>query len=357
MVRVLLRALLVKRKKRKETLTCNESFYSGLVGRVHGTLRLLGNRPRLASTVLDLVDDPLRHDAESAGIGSQILSFRFEMLLQVLGCELENVECKSEEGNEVEQNTDGSEHLAGVVFWVVLVFEHGGGLCRHQRHEEGRQFESVKDLEIFAVGLHQNLRQNGKRKEVRNACDRQHVVVKVCAKHEEGDGGFSRNDGDLPVPTAVQLVGAIEESRCLERPALFVRQLTYWNLEEYDEEKEESAVQGTHKREDQGIEQLRVVTFVAFEACVDGPVLRHHVFCEIQRVVYIDAEEDAQCCLQHRYEREVPDDHKRQRTSLRQVTLRSVASELRRVYRPEHDPEQKYGGGKDTQVDDERQRR
>ena len=276
--------------------------------------------------VFDFVADPLHHNADRAGIICASLSFPSEIFLQVLGCELENEEGKYGKGDEVQQDTRGREQLAGVVFWIVLVLEHGGGKCRHQRHEQGCQFESVENLETFAVGHHQNLRHDGERNEVSDADDRQHVVVEVGTEHEEGDGGLSRNDGDFPVPTSVQFVGAIEESRRLECPALLVRQVMDWNLERDDEEKEQSAVQGTHKSDHQCVDQLQVIAFVTLEARVDDPVLRHHVFCKIQRIVYADAEEDAQRGLQHRHEREVPDDHERQRTSLLQVTLRSVVS-------------------------------
>ena len=307
--------------------------------------------------VSNLVADPLHHNADRAGTICASLSFLSEISLQVFGCELENIECKNEKGDEIQQDTRGREQLSRVVLWVVLILEHGGGMCCHQRHEQGCQFESVEDLETVAVGHHQNLRHDGERNEVRDAGDRQHVVVEVGAEDEEGDGGLSRNDGDLPEPTSVQLVGAIEESRRLECPALLVCQVVDWNPEEDDEEKEQSAVEGTHKGDHQCVDQLQVIALVAFEARVDRPVLRHHAFCKIQRVVHVDAKEDAQRGLQHRHESDVPDDHQRQRTSLLHVTLRPVVSQLRRVDSPEQDPEQKYRGWKDAHVDDECHRR
>ena len=100
-----------------------------------------------------------------------------------------------------------------------------------------------------------------------------------------------------------------------------------------------------------------MVALVALESCVDGPVLVRHVdHRKVVLVVHVDAEEHAQRSLQHRHQSDVPDDHKRQRTSLLQVPRRSVASVLRQLYRPEHDPEKKHGGGNDAKVDDERQR-
>ena len=308
--------------------------------------------------VFDFVVDPLHHNADRAGTICASLSFLSEISLQVFGCELKKVEHKNEKGDEIQQDTRGREQLSRVVLWVVLVLEHGGGMCRHQRHEQGCQFESVEDLETVAVGHHQNLRHDGERNEVRDAGDRQHVVVEVGAEDEEGDGGLSRNDGDLPEPTSVQSVGAIEESHRLKRPAALVREVMDWNPEEDDEEKEQSAVQGTHKGDHQCVDQLQVIALVAFESSVDGPVLVRHVdLRKIILVVHVDAEEHAQCGLQHRHERDIPDDHQRQCTSLLYVTRRSVASVLRQFYRPEHDPDEKYGKGDDAHVDDECQRR
>ena len=200
-------------------------FHLVLEGQLLGGLRIFGCRPQLGNQMFDLVADPLLQETERARAWLDVLAACNQSVSQVIGCELEKVEDKNGKGDEIQQDACGSEQLAGVVFRIVLVFEHGSRQRRHLRYEQGRQFESVEDSEIFAIGRHQNLRYDGNRDQMRDASDRQRAVEEVGAKHEECDAGLSRDDGDLPEPTSVQSVGAIEKPHRLERPAALVRQV------------------------------------------------------------------------------------------------------------------------------------
>ena len=110
--------------ERKKALLCSYFFYSALDGRVLRNLRLYGDLPQLGNLMFDLVDDPLHQNEEYAGIWCAMLSFLSETVLQLLGCELENVEYENRKGDDVQQKTRDREQVAGVVFRIVLVLEH-----------------------------------------------------------------------------------------------------------------------------------------------------------------------------------------------------------------------------------------
>ena len=343
--------------KREETPVCDRCFDSAFDGRVSGTLGRCGGCPRLGKMVLDLVADPLHQNAEHVGIRWATLPFLCEINLEKLGCELESVINENEKRDEIQQDTRDREQLSSVVFRVGLFIKHGGGQRRHQRHEQGSNFEAIELSETLSVGTRQNLRHDGKRDQMRDAGDRQRAVEEVGAKDEEGNGGLPRDDDGLPVPTTIHSVGAIEESRRLERPALLVGKVLDRNSDESDEEKEHPTVDETHE-DDQDADQRPVVAPVTLEGRVHRPVLVRHVdLIQLRRVVHVDAEEDAQRRLQHRHQSDVPDDHERQHASLLQETRRRVAPALQRFRRPEHDPEGEHSARDDTRVDDERQRR
>ena len=108
---------------------------------------------------------------------------------------------------------------------------------------------------------------------MRDAGDRQHAIKEERTKREENDADLSHDDGDLPVPTTIHSVGAIEESRGLVPPSMLVGKVRGGDSEENDEEDQESAVDWTHKADDHGIDDHRVIAFEASQGRVDGPVV------------------------------------------------------------------------------------
>ena len=208
--------------------------------------------------------------------------------------ELESAIHKDRKCDQVHHETKKSDDAACVVFGKIVFLEHDRHQCRDQRDEQRRDFELVQVLETLAVGIRQDLRDDGDRDEVRDARDRDHAIEAMRTEYQKRDHALSQNDRQFPVTQLSRSVASIEEAHRLIRPAVHIHEVRNTDLEGDDEEDEQTAIDRTHEQQDEIAEQLRVGALMALDARVDGPVLGRGLLLDVRRVMHVDAEADAQ---------------------------------------------------------------
>ena len=268
-----------------------------------------GVRSKLLHCLPPFASHPVHQHAEDTCIRLAVIVPLCQRPFKILGGKLEDVVSENEKSDEIEQETRRRDQFPRVVVRKAVFSEHDGGLRRHQRDEQRRDLESVQVLEALAVGHRQDLRHDGEGDEVRDASDRNHAVVEVRAEHQKRDDRLAHDDGHFPVAARTQSVAAVEETHRLVGPAVLLDETLGRSLEEDDEEDQQSTVDRAHERQDQVVEQLRVVALVTLDRRIHRPVHGRALVLEVVNVVHVDAEADAQCGLQHRHKRDVPQDH------------------------------------------------